>query len=111
MTIDLILSFSYKNRFLLLFLSGPTCEINIDECLLYKACRNNATCEDLLNDYRCTCRPGFTGKDCEINVNECESDPCLNGASCNDLLGGYTCKCVPGYTGESLRFFFNTNLS
>ena len=30
---------------------------------------------------KCNCKPGFTGKYCEIEVNECkESKPCQNGA-------------------------------
>ena len=28
-------------------------------------------CVDLINDYRCDCYGGFTGDNCEINIDEC----------------------------------------
>ena len=34
---------------------------------------------------------------CEININECESNPCLNGAKCTDLENKYECKCLDGF--------------
>ena len=33
---------------------GSRCELNIDECAP-EPCANNATCLDLVNDYRCQC--------------------------------------------------------
>ena len=32
--------------------------------------------------YTCACDPGFTGTNCQVNINECYGDPCLNGGSC-----------------------------
>ena len=29
---------------------------------------NNGTCADLVNDFRCTCNTGYTGKRCEVNI-------------------------------------------
>ena len=43
--------------------------------------------------------PGFTGMNCEQDVDDCASSPCLNGARCEDQLNNYTCHCLPGYTG------------
>ena len=40
--------------------TGSHCQLNYDECSL-NLCRNNATCEDLVGDFRCHCLPGFTG--------------------------------------------------
>ena len=32
--------------------------------------------------YTCACDPGFTGTNCERNINDCNPDPCLNGGTC-----------------------------
>lgn len=45
------------------------------------------------------CMPGYTGQNCEIEINECQSHPCQNGGSCIDLVGHYVCSCPPGTLG------------
>lgn len=45
------------------------------------------------------CQVGFTGKDCETNINDCTPEPCKNDAKCSDLINGYQCSCQDGYTG------------
>ena len=32
--------------------------------------------------YNCTCFPGWTGYNCQTNINECASTPCMNGGTC-----------------------------
>lgn len=44
---------------------------------------------------------GFIGDKCEVDINECDSDPCFNGATCNDLIDGFSCSCLPGFKGKS----------
>ena len=53
-------------------------------------CRNGAQCTSLGNNYRCTCKTGFKGPNCNINVNECydHTNPCQHGR-CQDTYGGY----------------------
>lgn len=48
--------------------------------------------------YECICVQGITGKNCETNINECESSPCLSG-TCIDKIGGYKCECEVGFEG------------
>lgn len=61
-------------------------------------CFNGGTCTDLVDDYRCTCRSGYLGVECEREVNECDSNPCLYG-QCTDLSFAYQCDCFLGFIG------------
>lgn len=38
--------------------------LDIDDCVPV-VCHHGATCDDLLNDYKCNCVPGYTGKLCQ----------------------------------------------
>ena len=38
--------------------------------------------QDLLNDYVCVCVAGWEGKDCNMEIDDCNPDPCVNGATC-----------------------------
>ena len=45
---------------------------------------------------------GWTGKDCEEDVNECEAEPNLcNNGICQNTVGGYECYCRPGFVGRN----------
>ena len=46
--------------------TGKNCDESIDDCAS-NPCVNGGTCEDLVNDYACTCATGFSGKSCEGN--------------------------------------------
>ena len=35
------------------------------------------------------CSDGFTGMNCEMNIDDRATDPCVNG-TCNDLVNGYS---------------------
>uniref|UniRef100_A0A8B9R982 Notch receptor 3 n=1 Tax=Astyanax mexicanus TaxID=7994 RepID=A0A8B9R982_ASTMX len=103
--------------------TGPRCEIDINECLSMP-CQNDATCLDRIGEFTCICMPGthktklkgvkksidgitwsifsYTGTHCEIDIDECESNPCpdpCHHGTCVDGIASYTCNCVPGYTG------------
>jgi len=39
------------------------------------------------------------GKVCNIDMNECESNPCLNNATCVDQIASFSCTCSIGFTG------------
>ena len=41
------------------------------------ACTGN--CTDYTGTYRCTCDPGYSGLNCTIDIDECDSSPCEHG--------------------------------
>ncbi len=85
-----------------------------------------AELQDGVGTYRCTCEPGWTGVNCDEDINYCVPDPCQNGdcevkdsincpvciSVAQNLLGfmpllcfmqdgvsTYRCTCEPGWTG------------
>uniref|UniRef100_A0A8R1HK39 Sushi, von Willebrand factor type A, EGF and pentraxin domain-containing protein 1 n=1 Tax=Caenorhabditis japonica TaxID=281687 RepID=A0A8R1HK39_CAEJA len=63
-------------------------------------CALNATCVDLINDYKCECPTGFSGKRCHIKDNLCSDSPCVHGL-CIDKLFSRECLCEPGWSGSN----------
>ena len=59
-------------------------------------CEHGGTCQNLNGSFQCNCMRGFTGRRCEKNINECDSDPCQNDGTCLDERGAYRCICMPG---------------
>ena len=52
-------------------------------------------------EYRCKCKPGFIGKICQININECLLyNPNCNHGKCVDAINGFHCQCDHGYFGS-----------
>ncbi|CAH1779950.1 unnamed protein product, partial [Owenia fusiformis] len=47
--------------------------------------------------YTCSCVPGYEGLRCDVDIDECSSNPCLNGVTCTDGVNSYTC------TGRNIR--------
>lgn len=45
---------------------------------------------------------GFTGQNCEENVDDCPGNSCQNGGTCVDGVNTYNCRCPPEWTGTSL---------
>uniref|UniRef100_A0A8C7WP38 Protein eyes shut homolog n=1 Tax=Oryzias sinensis TaxID=183150 RepID=A0A8C7WP38_9TELE len=81
---------------------GHNCEFL--PCEASNPCENDAVCMEELDQerfplgFRCLCRRGFSGPRCEINVDECSSNPCFHGF-CYDVVDGFHCLCSPGYAG------------
>eukprot|EP00058_Branchiostoma_floridae_P019117 XP_002604606.1 hypothetical protein BRAFLDRAFT_92840 [Branchiostoma floridae] len=68
---------------------------------------NNGTCLSSIRDYKCTCSPGFTGTNCETDIDECTSNPCQHSSTCQDGIDMFTCHCAPGYTGTNCETDIN----
>lgn len=58
-------------------------------------CQNNGTCAAQYekNSYVCVCRKGYTGKHCEMDIDECAEDShsCDVKAHCANTVGSYIC--------------------
>ncbi|XP_037239412.1 neurocan core protein isoform X1 [Falco rusticolus] len=63
-------------------------------CLHGGTCRANGTV------CGCSCTPGFTGENCEIDIDDCLSSPCQNGGTCIDEVNSFICLCLPSYGGS-----------
>ncbi len=75
--------------------SGPLCEDT--------PCQNGAVfvLNENMEMYSCQCIAGYTGRNCEIDFDECASSPCSNGGVCVERqLNSYMCDCPPGFEGK-----------
>ena len=120
-------------------MAGGACDIDVDECSS-SPCINGATCVEstvdatiAANTYRCICAAGYaggvcdytfiaevavectqaTGGFCDIDVDECASNPCLNGATCTESTSldmipvhSYSCSCMPGFANGLCSYEF-----
>ena len=41
----------------------------------------------------CLCLTGFTGPNCQYDIDDCNPNPCLNGGICRDGINSYSCTC------------------
>nr|XP_020458752.1 protein eyes shut homolog isoform X2 [Monopterus albus] len=83
------------------FFSGPFCNHPYDPCdPLHNPCLHNSTCLTRSNGTAlCRCPAGFEGSWCEIDTNECSSNPCQNQGDCVDRVNSYSCNCKMGFSG------------
>lgn len=79
---------------------------DIDECA-GGPCEHGGTCIDLIGGFRCECPPEWTGDVCQLDVDECDSNPasklgpCINAKACNNTLGAFECTCLDGWGGPT----------
>lgn len=89
------------------------CEGDVNECLS-NPCSAPGTqaCVQLVNSFRCDCRPGYAGRSCDMKVDLCHNNPCQNGGVCSVRSEGYganrrdvrECSCAAGFHGELCNF-------
>ncbi|KAL1023372.1 hypothetical protein UPYG_G00039960 [Umbra pygmaea] len=76
---------------------------NTSVCPHLRPCLNGGRCiDDCITgnpSFSCSCLSGFTGRRCQIDVDECLSYPCQNGGTCLDQVSRFNCQCPPGFTG------------
>ena len=65
-------------------------------------CQNGGTCNQQGQAYTCSCPSGYTGTNCETDIDECTAGTatCDANAACANTAGSYTCTCNSGYTGN-----------
>ncbi|XP_026669674.1 sushi, von Willebrand factor type A, EGF and pentraxin domain-containing protein 1-like [Ceratina calcarata] len=68
-------------------------------------CNENSYCINIEDQnatrlsYRCECVDGYSGENCTIKKDYCESNPCLNNGKCVNKASSYTCICRVPFTG------------
>jgi hypothetical protein len=75
-----------------------TCAANVSDHCNPSPCQNGGSCTNDTNGYTCACPAGYTGTNCDTEIDECASNPCVNG-QCLDAINSYVCECEPGFTG------------
>uniref|UniRef100_A0A8R1TMF0 EGF-like domain-containing protein n=1 Tax=Onchocerca volvulus TaxID=6282 RepID=A0A8R1TMF0_ONCVO len=90
------------------FFAGKRCDER-DYCE-DNPCKNGAACiSSTTGGYHCKCLEGFHGNKCELDVNECHSNPCIRGKCINEF-GSYRCECPHDFTGRNCETFaFNVD--
>ena len=77
---------------------GPNCDTGCprDHCVGAVTCNPADGSQS-----RCQlCEPGYQGTICNVEIDECRSEPCQNGGICSDLLADFSCECATGWTGK-----------
>ena len=54
-------------------------------------------------DYTCQCAVGYTGHNCEANIDHCLSATCPNNSMCVDGIDSYECVCDPDFMMNEKR--------
>jgi hypothetical protein len=70
-------------------------------------CKNGAECVNGASSYTCTCAKGYTGSECQTNIDDCSLSPCLNGGTYVDGVASYTCDCKRGFSGPTCNVNVN----
>ncbi|XP_073994592.1 protein serrate [Rhodnius prolixus] len=95
---------------------NPPCQVSVDSCTEVVAgkpieagvCGEHGHCVSLAGgSFRCACHPGYTGKFCQENINDCKHNPCVNGGTCVDKVNSYQCICQEGWEGDLCEININ----
>ncbi|XP_004452031.2 growth arrest-specific protein 6 [Dasypus novemcinctus] len=77
-----------------------TCVKNLpDQCTPNPCDKEGAQgCQDLMGNFYCLCKPGWGGRLCDKDVNECSQQNGGCNQICYNKLGSFHCACYSGYT-------------
>uniref|UniRef100_A0A8C2GT15 Sushi, nidogen and EGF-like domains 1 n=1 Tax=Cyprinus carpio TaxID=7962 RepID=A0A8C2GT15_CYPCA len=82
-----------------------SCNDSASVCANLRPCQNGGCCiDDCITgnpSFTCSCLAGFTGRRCQIEVDECSSYPCQNGGTCVDKINHFICLCPVGFIGTT----------
>ncbi|XP_052228764.1 uncharacterized protein LOC127842990 isoform X2 [Dreissena polymorpha] len=80
------------------FIDSPSVCDDFNNCVSSPCLNGN--CTDELNAFTCHCHAGFTGQQCEVDIDDCSANVCMNNASCMDEVTSYSCACSSAFTGR-----------
>jgi hypothetical protein len=88
---------------------GERCQVELEppKVCSTNPCKNKGVCSKVGSEgYRCECKPGLEGKNCETNINDCviKKVKCLFGGVCKDLINDYECSCPKDKFGCNCGF-------
>nr|CAB3264413.1 neurogenic locus notch homolog protein 1-like [Phallusia mammillata] len=63
-------------------------------------CYHDGECQNGVDNFTCICAAGFTGRHCEINIDDCSPNQCENNGQCVDLDNAFKCICPDGFNGS-----------
>ncbi|XP_024594295.1 epidermal growth factor-like protein 8 isoform X2 [Neophocaena asiaeorientalis asiaeorientalis] len=67
--------------------------LTCDEAICAKPCQNGGVC---IRPDQCECAPGWGGKHCHVDVDECRAGVTLCSHGCLNTAGSFTCGCPQG---------------
>ncbi|KNC77787.1 hypothetical protein SARC_09761 [Sphaeroforma arctica JP610] len=86
--------------------TGYSLSADKSTCIDTNDCASNpctrGTCTDQLGGYVCDCtNTGYTGLNCQENIDDCATNPCGVGGKCTDGVNAYSCSCAAGYSASA----------
>ncbi|KAI8771586.1 fibropellin-1 [Biomphalaria glabrata] len=73
---------------------GPSCDIH---CLVENPSFEHTFCNTTTGMKQCL--KGWSGQDCQTDIDECQSISCQNKGTCKNLPGTFVCQCLQGTRG------------
>uniref|UniRef100_A0A3Q2FGV5 von Willebrand factor D and EGF domains n=1 Tax=Cyprinodon variegatus TaxID=28743 RepID=A0A3Q2FGV5_CYPVA len=80
--------------------------VHFCDCLNMASCITNRIFPIGSGEYVCVCPDGFTGRRCDVDIDDCRPNPCRLGR-CIDGPNSFSCICPPGMTGRRSWVFLN----